>query len=144
MHKERPPAREDWWYVRAASILRKLYKQGPIGVAKLRKYYGGRKNRGHKPDKSFIGSGNIIRKILQQLEILELAAKVDVKGHKGRIITPKGKSFLDKLAIQIQKANKKPVKKQEIEEETAEDFENMTETNNKESTDTPETTENNE
>ncbi len=49
--KERPPARDDWWYIRAASTLRKLHMGSkPIGVSKLRKAYGGRKNRGHKPE----------------------------------------------------------------------------------------------
>jgi small subunit ribosomal protein S19e len=42
-HKQRPPDRLDWWHLRAASMLRKLYVKGPIGVSKLRKIYGGRK-----------------------------------------------------------------------------------------------------
>jgi len=33
--KERP-AEGDWWYIRAASILRKIYLKGVIGVEKLR------------------------------------------------------------------------------------------------------------
>ena len=37
--KERPPIEEDWWYARTASILRKIYMLGPIGVSKLRKKY---------------------------------------------------------------------------------------------------------
>ncbi|MBW3003536.1 30S ribosomal protein S19e [Candidatus Woesearchaeota archaeon] len=115
-HKERPPERDDWWHMRAASILRKLYKYGPIGVSKLRSYYGGRKNRGHKPDMFVKGSGNIIRKILQQLEKAEFAKQVEVKGHKGRVISPKGKSLLDKLAAQLAKG-KAPKKVEETNEE---------------------------
>ena len=49
-HKERAPENKDWWYVRAAAILRSVTVLGPIGVSKLRTKYGGRKNRGHKPD----------------------------------------------------------------------------------------------
>lgn len=30
--KERPPVQEDWWYMRAASLLRRLYLDGPVGV----------------------------------------------------------------------------------------------------------------
>ena len=67
MSKSRPPVQDDWWFLRAASILRKIMHFGPIGVSKLRNQYGGRKNRGVKPDKFYKGSGNIIRKILQQL-----------------------------------------------------------------------------
>lgn len=99
-HKERPPIDNDWWYKRAASILRKIYILGPIGTNKLRRKYGGKKNRGMKPEKTYRGGGKIIRVILQQLEKNELI-KQDKKGiHKGRIITNKGKSFLDKLAKQ--------------------------------------------
>ncbi|MCW1296511.1 MAG: 30S ribosomal protein S19e [Candidatus Parvarchaeota archaeon] len=95
--RQRPPSRDDWWYVRAASILRTLYIYGPIGVSRLRTKYGCRKRRGHKPEKFTRGSGNIIRKILQQLEQAGLVQKS--KGKKaGRELTPKGKSFLDKTA----------------------------------------------
>ncbi|MBS3151314.1 30S ribosomal protein S19e [Candidatus Woesearchaeota archaeon] len=99
--KERPPVELDWWYARTASLLRKIYLFGPIGVNKLRKKYGGKKNRGHKPERSYPGSGNIIRKILQQLEKAELVKYAEKKVHKGRIITPKGKKFLDKIATEM-------------------------------------------
>ena len=101
VHKERPPIEKDWWYARTASLLRKIYLFGPIGVNKLRKKYGGKKNRGHKPERSYPGSGNIIRKILQQLEKAELVKYAEKKVHKGRIITPKGKKFLDKIATEM-------------------------------------------
>lgn len=96
--RERPPTEKDWWYMRAASILRKIYLLGPIGTNKLRVKYGGRRNRGYTPEKTFKGSGKIIRVILQQLESIEFIKKADKGVHKGRIITPKGKSFLDTLA----------------------------------------------
>jgi len=96
--RERPPIDKDWWYIRAASVLRKVYLRGPIGTNKLKVKYSGRKNRGYKPERTYKGSGKIIRVILQQLEKIEFI-KHGAKGvHKGRIITPKGKSFLDKLA----------------------------------------------
>ena len=117
--KERPPAREDWWFVRAAAILRTLYKsKGPIGVQKLRVKYGSKKNRGHKPEKFFKSSGKIIRLILQQLEKEELIKKNDAGVHKGRVIAPKGKSILDKTAsIIVGKRPKKEVKVEEKKEE---------------------------
>ena len=99
--KERPPIELDWWYARTASVLRKVYILGPIGVNKLRKKYGGKKNRGHKPERSYPGSGNIIRKILQQLEKAELIKYAEKGVHKGRIVTPKGKKFLDRIATEI-------------------------------------------
>jgi small subunit ribosomal protein S19e len=96
--KERPPEDLNWWYKRTASILRKIYLLGPIGTSKLRTKYGSKKNRGYKPEKFYKASGNIIRKILQQLEKAGLIKYIEKGVHKGRIITPKGKSFLDKLA----------------------------------------------
>ena len=37
---------ENFWYVRSASILRKIKRFGPIGVNHLRKHYGGRNRKG--------------------------------------------------------------------------------------------------
>ncbi len=93
-HKQRPPIDPDWWFVRAASVLRTIYVKGPIGVAKLKVKYGGRKNMGMKPEHSVKGSGNILRKVLQQLEKAGLAKQAQKGVHKGRIITPKGISLL--------------------------------------------------
>jgi len=100
-HKERPPAEKDWWYKRVASVLRVIYKLGPIGVSKLRTKYGGKRNRGVKPGTFYKSSGNILRKVLQQLEKEGLVKQLEKEKRKGRIITPKGKSFLDKIATQI-------------------------------------------
>jgi len=99
MHRERPPEQEDFWYIRAASILRRIYLNGQVGTEKLRTYYGGRKRRGYKPAHFRKASGNIIRKILQQLEKAGLIEKVG----KGRKITKKGQSFLDRIAFEVSK-----------------------------------------
>ena len=113
--KERVPAREDWWYARSAAILRTIYRSsGPIGVQKLRIKYGSKKNRGHKPGKFFSASGKIIRVILQQLEKEGLIKKAEIGVHKGRVIAPKGRSFLDKIASSL--ISKKPAKEEEKEE----------------------------
>ncbi|MEM2784939.1 MAG: 40S ribosomal protein S19 [Candidatus Pacearchaeota archaeon] len=64
--KERPPEEKDWWYIRAASILRSVYIRGVVGVSRLRVKYGSRKNRGMRPEKFYKASGKIIRTILQQ------------------------------------------------------------------------------
>ncbi len=113
MHKERPPVKNDWWYARAASVLRQIYRYSPIGVSKLRTMYGGKKNRGYRPEHFFKGSGSIIRKVLQQLE-KEGFVKQDLKSiHKGRVITAKGKKFLDGIAsnistIKVERAKEAP------------------------------------
>ena len=114
MHKEKPPFNNDWWYVRIASVLRTVYRLGPIGVSKLRAKYGGKKNRGVKKEHFYKGSGNILRKSLQQLEKAGFVKFAEKGRHKGRIITPKGKSFLDKIATQIQSL--KPKQEVQVEE----------------------------
>ena len=102
-HKQRLPDSQDWWYHRSAAILRSVAKLGPVGTEKLRTKYGGKKNRGHKPERFYKASGSIIRKILQQLETSGLIKQAQRGNHKGRILTPKGTSFLDKIAVQIAK-----------------------------------------
>ncbi len=102
-NRERLPDSQDWWYFRSAAILRTIASRGPVGTEKLRTKYGGKKNRGHKPERFYKASGSIIRKILQQLEKAELVKQAEKGNHKGRILTPKGTSFLDKIAVQIAK-----------------------------------------
>lgn len=97
VHRELPPAQPDWFYTRTASILRRIYTDGPVGVQRLRSLYGGRKNRGVHPDRHARGSGSIIREALQQLEKAGY-----VKTQKGgRIVTAEGMSFLDKVATEM-------------------------------------------
>ena len=124
MHKEKPPVNADWWHTRAASVLRAVYRLGPVGVSKLRDKYGGKKNRGVKKEHFYKGSGNILRKALQQLEKAGFVKYNDKGVHKGRIVTPKGRSFLDKIASQIQnqipKQETKAVEKIEVHGEIAE------------------------
>ncbi len=91
--RERPPAEEDWWHKRAASILRQISIKEVVGVGRLKTRYGGRKNRGMKPEKFRKGSGKIIRVILQQAEKAGLVEKF--KGKKsGRRLTAKGNELL--------------------------------------------------
>ena len=97
-HKERPPVNKDWFYIRAASVLRTIEKDGPVGVSKLRSRYGGRKSRGLKPHAFRKGSGSIIRKVLQQLEAGGLVVQQKTGVHKGRIIAPAGKKILVQAA----------------------------------------------
>ncbi|NVM54945.1 MAG: 30S ribosomal protein S19e [Candidatus Helarchaeota archaeon] len=96
--KERAPTDPDWWFVRCASILRKVALNTYIGVSRLRGLYGGRNRRGAKPEHVEKGSGSIVRHSLQQLE--EEGLVETVKG-RGRRITPKGQSLIDHLAHEL-------------------------------------------
>ncbi len=85
--KQRPPIREDWWFVRSAAVLLSVQKLGPVGVSKLSVKYGTRKNNGVVPESFSRGSRNVIRKILQQLESSGLVKQEAVGVHKGRVVT---------------------------------------------------------
>lgn len=97
-HRERLPQNNDWWWIRAASILRKIYLNQHIGVGKLRKMYGGTRSMGLRPRHFRKAGGKIIRLILQQLEKAELIKTV--KG-EGRILTSNGMALLDRISIKI-------------------------------------------
>lgn len=97
VHKERRPENPDWWYVRCASILRRIYIDGPVGINSLKSYYGGKKDRGSRVEKFRPGSGALIRGAVQQLETAGYLEKIG----EGRQVTPKGRSFLDKKSHQL-------------------------------------------
>ncbi|MBN2014575.1 MAG: 30S ribosomal protein S19e [Candidatus Altiarchaeota archaeon] len=101
-HKEKAPQDDNWWWIRAASILRKVYINGPVGIQRLRTAYGGKKNRGSKPERFYRASGKIIRVILQEFDKMGFTEKVK----EGRKITPKGQSYLDKIATDLAKKSK--------------------------------------
>jgi small subunit ribosomal protein S19e len=104
--RKKPPEQDDFWYWRAASILRQLYVRGkPIGTQRLRVKYGGKDDTGSKPKHFSRAGGSVIRKILQQLETAGLVKK-STESKKGRLLTPKGKSFLDKEAANLARAKK--------------------------------------
>jgi small subunit ribosomal protein S19e len=96
--RESPPSNRNWWYIRCASILRKIYINNLIGVEHLRVEYSGKQNRGSKPHKTRSGSGSIVRRAIQQLEKAGYLSKI--KG-KGRRVTPKGQSFLDNASKEV-------------------------------------------
>lgn len=97
--RDAPPDERYWWYTRAASLLRKIYLNQPVGVQRLRSYYGGRIDRGVAPEHHADGGGSNIRKILQQLEDGGLLEKT----RKGRVLTPKARALLDRLATEVSK-----------------------------------------
>ena len=95
LSKARPPEDINWWYNRAASILRQIYINRIVGVGRLRTKYGGRKNRGMKPEVFKKASGKIVRVILQQAERAGFLEKVKEGKKFGRRMTLKGKEFLE-------------------------------------------------
>lgn len=95
--KVRPPMNNDWWYNRAASILRQIFLQGVVGVGRLRTKYGSRKNRGMRPEAFMKASGKAIRVIVQGAEKAGLLEKVKEGRRFGRRLTAKGKEFMETI-----------------------------------------------
>ncbi|KAF1859800.1 hypothetical protein Lal_00027982 [Lupinus albus] len=107
--KELAPYDPDWYYIRAgdlrkfnfvytASMARKIYLRGGLGVGAFRRIYGGSKSNGSRPSHFCKSSGGIARHILQQLEINKIV-EIDPKG--GRRITSNGRRDLDQVAGRI-------------------------------------------
>ena len=97
VHKEMPPTNPDWWYVRCASVLRRVYVDGPVGVSRLRSFYGGKHRLPVRTASFAKGSGSIAREALQQLEKAGYVKKLK----NGRQVTPEGQSFMDDMAHKI-------------------------------------------
>jgi len=100
--RELPPEQEDFWARRAASLLRKVAVDGPIGVKRLSSAYGSTTDGSNRyvvaPSKTTSGSRNIVRTILQQLEDEGL---VEQRNDRGRVVTGEGRSLLDQTAADV-------------------------------------------
>ncbi|HLI45639.1 MAG TPA: 30S ribosomal protein S19e [Geobacterales bacterium] len=95
--RERLPIQDNWWYIRAAAMLRKLYIKQPLSVESFRTIYGGRKKFKKRMEHHHKASGAITRKILQQLEVAGLVKKTE----KGRVLTEKGQSLVSKVSSKV-------------------------------------------
>ncbi|MFQ6663425.1 hypothetical protein Gotur_030971 [Gossypium turneri] len=96
--KELPPYDPDWYYVRAASMARKIYLRGGLGVGAFRRIYGGAKRNGSRPRHFCKSSGSVARHILQQLQNVNI---IDIDPKGGRRITSNGQRDLDQVAGRI-------------------------------------------
>ena len=97
-HADKPPQDRDWWYTRCASILRKIYLHGPVGINDLRGSYGGGRPSGYGAAHHRDAGGAIIRNAIRGLEKLGYVEKVE---KKGRVISKQGMQKLDRLATEI-------------------------------------------
>ncbi|KAF4322590.1 hypothetical protein BBO99_00003782 [Phytophthora kernoviae] len=103
--KEYSPADPDWYYIRAASIARKVYLRQYTGVGSLKKVYGGAARKGVHRQHFQTASGGLIRHILQQLEEMKVVDKCPEGVNKGgRKITSHGQQDLDRIAGQVVRA----------------------------------------
>ena len=99
-HREKGPARNDWWTIRAAAVLRKIYMKGPIGVERLSAEYGGRCDHGSAPYHAVRGSRAIARNVVKQLEASKL---IKIERGRGRSITSTGQALIDNTSHEVLK-----------------------------------------
>lgn len=97
IHREASWTQPDWYYRRLASVLRKVYVKGPVGISRLSEDYGGKVDRGSQGYHPGKGSRYIIRSMFQELETLGYVKK----DKDGRIASPKGMSLLDKASKEV-------------------------------------------
>ena len=97
VNREMQPTDPDWWFVRCASVLRRIYIDGPVGVSRLRSFYGGKHRKGVATGFFCKGSGSVARESLQQLEKAGYVKKIK----KGRQMTAEGQAYLDSVAQRI-------------------------------------------
>jgi small subunit ribosomal protein S19e len=107
VHTQRAPSQPDWWYVRSASVLRKISLNGPSGVMRLAAEYGGKRDRGSAPYHARTASRAVLREIVQQLEKSGL---LQGQKNRGRRISAEGQRLLDTVSRTVLKelAEKRP------------------------------------
>ncbi|KAJ3703700.1 hypothetical protein LUZ61_007405 [Rhynchospora tenuis] len=96
--KELAPYDPDWYYIRAASMARKIYLRQGIGVGGFQKIYGGRRRNGSCPPHFCKSSGAVARHILQQLKNMDI---IDIDPKGGRMLTSQGRRDLDQVAGRV-------------------------------------------
>ena len=114
IHRERPPTQSNWWEMRCAALLRKVGREGPIGVNSLAQAFGGKKDNGSNPHTPAMASRHIIRTALQQLSDAGLIAMKETKTvqsvdgdqklYSGRVLTASGQKLLDEVAHSVRPA----------------------------------------
>jgi|EP00769_Ergobibamus_cyprinoides_P002669 small subunit ribosomal protein S19e len=95
--KEMSPLDADWYYIRVASIARRVAMRAHTGVGGLRSVYGQNSSHGRVTPKHHVkASGAVIRHAMQQLEAAGILQK-SVTG-RGRMISAEGQRDMDRVA----------------------------------------------
>lgn len=107
--KELAPTDPDWFYVRCASILRRLYHHSPAGIGSICRIYGGRQRHGVRPSHFCRADGSATRKAVQALEAIKM---IERHADGGRKLSSQGQRDLDRIAAQISSKKREAAKKE--------------------------------
>lgn len=89
-----------------------LYMRKAVGVNTLRKHYSKKQRRGVRSEHSRLTAGKCIRYCLIELERAQLVGKLQQENSNGqevvagKALTKKGVTDMDRIAIQIMKAQR--------------------------------------
>merc|ERR1719399_1299977 len=93
--KELSPLDDDWYYVRAAAIARRIYVRQGAGVGALQKYFGGKARNGVHRNHNKKASAGVIRHAVQQLAKIGWLEDCE---SGGRQLTRVGRQQMDQIA----------------------------------------------
>ena len=96
-HKESSPLDQDWFFIRAAAVARKIYLK-PIGVGQLSRTFGGKARRGTRTNVFKKSCRGIIRQCIAQLKEADM---VEPHRNGGWKITEEGQKALDTIAVAV-------------------------------------------
>lgn len=99
--KEFAPYDEDWFYIRCASLARRLYVRQGTGVGAFSKVYGAKKRRGTLPGHFCRASRGVIRSCLKQLQKVGVLEPMPEGKKGGRRVTKQGQQDCDRIAKEI-------------------------------------------
>lgn len=116
--KELSPYNPDWFYIRAASLARKVYLRPRLGVGRLRHIYGTNQNNGYARAHHVKVAGRNIRLALIALEKAGILMRTNDKRNKNilgtvmegedsalynRMVSPEGQRTLNEIAKSVLK-----------------------------------------
>mmetsp|Transcript_18923 Transcript_18923/g.27844 ORF Transcript_18923/g.27844 Transcript_18923/m.27844 type:complete len:158 (+) Transcript_18923:56-529(+) len=99
--RELAPYDEDWFYIRCASLARRLYVRQGTGVGSFSKVYGAKKRRGTLPGHFCRASRGVIRNCLKQLQKVGVLEAMPEGKKGGRRVTKQGQQDCDRIAKEI-------------------------------------------
>ena len=96
--RERAPQNPDWYYMRCAAVLRRIYLRPGVGLGGLSKKFANKKNRGSRPEITTRAAKGPLHWACKSLEGLKLVTKGK---ESGRVLTREGRKRCDTIASNV-------------------------------------------
>ena len=96
--RDRAPQNPDWYYIRCAAVLRRIYMRPGTGTGGLSKPFGNKKNRGSQPEITTRAARGLLHWCCKSLEGLKLIQKGKTSG---RCVSKLGRQKADTIASNL-------------------------------------------